>query len=324
MPQIQALLASKCGGYRSDPLIVALAMKAFVSIKATSAQRKFCRDNSLSFERMHDLHKEQRELLKSLVSVKLLASVEDGMQLGPSTRANRHTNSVPIVCAAIAAGVYPQIVKIVRPPSKFVETIGGALEKDVDVKEMKFYLPLSSCSDTLEITESAAVSEAAGHRQFDDSNADHSISTAGMQRVFIHPTSINFDNNAYKHSSYLIYNESQRVVGNPKDAANTTKYYVRETSEVGVYTLLLFGGELSANYSAGIISVDKWIRFAAPGRIVALIQGIRRELDSLLVRAVSADGVSFDDHTGTARVESMLASSPVLDVVIKLLMNDGL
>jgi ATP-dependent RNA helicase DHX57 len=308
MPQIQALLASKCGGYRSDPLIVALAMKAFVSIKATSAQRKFCRDNSLSFERMHDLHKEHRDLLKSLVSVKLLASVEDGMQLGPSTRANRHTNSVPIVCAAIAAGVYPQIVKIVRPPSKFVETIGGALEKDVDVKEMKFYLPLSSCSDTLEITESAAVSEA----------------TAGMQRVFIHPTSINFDNNAYKHSSYLIYNESQRMVGNPKDAANTTKYYVRETSEVGVYTLLLFGGELSANYSAGIISVDKWIRFAAPGRIVALIQGIRRELDSLLVRAVSADGVSFDDHTGTARVESMLAGSPVLDVVIKLLMNDGL
>jgi ATP-dependent RNA helicase DHX57 len=216
---------------------------------------------------MNELHKEQRELLRSLVTVNLISSVDEGIAVPSSTQGptetastaspNTHSNNARVVSACIAAGYYPQIAKCIRPPMKFIETIGGALEREVDVKEIKMYVPVSS----LNTEEGDTLTERPGAIGCYNSCEHYDISTDGMRRAFIHPSSVNFSNSTYKYSSYITFSESQRVVTNMKDAENTTKIYLRETSEVCVYALLLFGGRLQANYAAGIISVDNWIRY---------------------------------------------------------------
>ena len=37
--------------------------------------------------------------------------------------------------------------------------------------------------------------------------------------------------------------------------------YVRSVAEVSPYALLLFGGELSADYIGGEVCIDNWIRY---------------------------------------------------------------
>lgn len=51
-------------------------------------------------------------------------------------------------------------------------------------------------------------------------------------RVFIHPGSINFDVGKFE-SGWMVYTE----------IVETSKLYVRESSAVPIYALLLFGGE---------------------------------------------------------------------------------
>ena len=158
-------------------------------------------------------------------------------------------------------------------------------------------------------------------------------STAGLERVFIHPSSVNFANTAFRPSNYLLYGERQLSVtlggggsagaGSSSSAAatgSTDRAYIRDTSEVvlpchfalsvslyslsiqsllqpnvtltyyslmpfpalvpplsphlqvSAFPLLFFGGKLEAQYLEGTVTVDGWIRFSAPGKIVALIQ----------------------------------------------------
>lgn len=52
-------------------------------------------------------------------------------------------------------------------------------------------------------------------------------------RVFIHPGSVNFDIGKFE-SGWLVYT----------DMVATAKLYVRESSMVPVYALLLFGGKV--------------------------------------------------------------------------------
>lgn len=109
-----------------------------------------------------------------------------------------------------------------------------------------------------------------------------------VQRVFVHPSSINFHNTSFqqKHkvvSNYLLYAEKQSVVTG-YDAQTKTeqvKIYVRDTSEVSPLALVLFGGVVQvvdipadvtlddSTAAAGgggamnkrvLVTVDKWIR----------------------------------------------------------------
>ena len=62
-----------------------------------------------------------------------------------------------------------------------------------------------------------------------------SMTSLHAGRVFIHPGSVNFDIGKFE-SGWLVYT----------DMVATAKLYVRESSMVPVYALLLFGGKLEA------------------------------------------------------------------------------
>lgn len=43
-----------------------------------------------------------------------------------------------VVAAALCAGLYPHICQVLQPPKRFVDTIGGSLEKNVGSNELKY------------------------------------------------------------------------------------------------------------------------------------------------------------------------------------------
>jgi hypothetical protein len=151
-----------------------------------------------------------------------------------------------VVISAFTAGVYPQIAKIVRPPQKFVETIGGNVEREKKSKEFKFYIPDGEFSSSVSNVESEL-------SRLDICDGDK------FRKVFIHPSSVNFSNFRFKHSSYLLYGESQITSDNQK-SLEKARIYIRETTEPTQYSLLLFGGNLEVLYDSQTVLLDGWIR----------------------------------------------------------------
>ena len=129
---------------------------------------------------------------------------------------------------------------------------------------------------------------------------EDNISITGLQRVFIHPSSVNFHAASFANS-FLVYGDRQF----------TTKPYLRDTTEVTAFPILFFGGTLISNYASGLVTIDGWLHFSAPGRVVALIEGLRQAVDELLDRKI--ENTALDIYCSKA-----------LKAVVKLIATDGL
>lgn len=118
-------------------------------------------------------------------------------------------------------------------------------------------------------------------------------------RVFIHPASVNFDVGKFE-SGWLVYS----------DIVQTSKVFVRESSMIPVYAVLLFGGLVTVHHEDGIIKVDNWAAFKAPARIGVLVRELRHEVSQLLWKKIQ------DPSTD-------LAQSKLIDAMHQLLSSDG-
>ena len=152
----------------------------------------------------------------------------------------------------------------------YVQTLGGNIEKELEANEFKLYIPIERDKDVNDIytaiqQSSSSLATSEGNNS-DPSINDDMINTEGYQRVFIHPSSINYKNNSFKYSSYLLYSEKMITAANQK-ALEQAKIYIRETTEPTVYSLLLFGGVMEVNYQEQLITIDGWIRLALGQRI---------------------------------------------------------
>ena len=49
------------------------------------------------------------------------------------------------------------------------------------------------------------------------------------------------------------------------EKVQTTAVFLRDTTPVTPFTLLLFGGAIQVQHSTGAVTVDKWIQFSASG-----------------------------------------------------------
>jgi len=135
--------------------------------------------------------------------------------------------------------------------------------------------------------------------------ADSDISTSGMYRVFIHPSSVNFSNTNYGASNFILFGETSLATGAGVMAG---KSYVRDVTEVSVFPLLFFGGKLEAQYLAGTLTVDGWMRFSASGKLVALLQALRREVDAILVQKIEQPEIDTSDNAVLRTVCNLLDS----------------
>lgn len=282
----------------------------------------------------------QKDLLEGLVTIGFLQSYENGLSYADIS--NRNLLKPKIVTAAICAGLYPQIGKIIRPAAKYVDTLGGKIERDVMIDELEFYIldnsglggsgdantsignnnknnnfnstgGNSSSEGVISNSKNSIINSINSNNNKNNTSNNNSNSNTnsnnkypGQSRVFIHSSSVNYTNVTYKSSNYLLFSEKKL-----SNASNGSKPYLYEITEIPPFPLLFFGGEIEAQYKEGTVTVDDWIKFSAPGKLVVLILALRKSLNELLTEKI------LDP-------EFEISSSAILDAVCLLFQTDGL
>ncbi|KAL2513889.1 RNA helicase family protein [Forsythia ovata] len=93
----------------------------------------------------------------------------------------------------------------------------------------------------------------------------------GKREVHIHPSSVNGSQKAFQYP-FLVFLEK----------VETTKVFLRDTTVISPYSILLFGGPINVQHQTGLISVDGWLKMAAPAQTAVLFKELRLTLHSIL------------------------------------------
>ncbi|KAJ4966079.1 hypothetical protein NE237_017928 [Protea cynaroides] len=93
----------------------------------------------------------------------------------------------------------------------------------------------------------------------------------GRREVQIHPSSINCNAKAFQYP-FLVFLEK----------VETNKVFLRDTSIVSPYSILLFGGSINIQHQSGLVVIDGWLKLTAPAQIAVLFKELRSTLHSVL------------------------------------------
>ena len=209
----------------------------------SGGQKSLCESLGLGFNTMQEMKQLVNQYDTSLSS----AGYE------PSKDADRNVKSWPIIRACAVAALAPsQLVRLQRPTTKYDKTVEGAVERDGQAKELKFYIR--------------------GHV---DEQQQYANGKTQEERVFLHPSSSNFSVGNYS-CPWLVYHSMVR----------TSKPFLRDVSECTAYSLLLFAGDIEVQAKNDIVVIDGWVKLNAKARIGSLVGGLRQRLDNLLARKI--------------------------------------
>ena len=257
-----------CGN--SDHAMLAGAFLQWEALGIGGGERKrFCESLGLSFTGVKDIAQLANQLDSSLHAA----------GFGASDESDRNANSWRVLRTCAVAAMAPgQLVRVVRPSVKYVDTAEGALEKDGEARELKFFIRQEDASTT-------------------KPPASNIPSKNPDERVFIHPSSANFSVGNY-HCPFLVYNGLVR----------TSKPFLRDVTECSAYALLMFGGSLEVQSRNELIVVDNWVRLAANARIGALIRFLREKMDDLLARKIEDPTINLANSTEMKLIVKLLVT----------------
>ncbi|KAM3874618.1 ATP-dependent RNA helicase DHX29 [Diretmus argenteus] len=102
-------------------------------------------------------------------------------------------------------------------------------------------------------------------------------------RAQVHPSSVN--RNLQTHG-WLLYQEKVKY----------TKIYLRDTTLISPFPMLLFGGEIDVQHRERLITLDGWIHFQAPVRIGVIFKHLRKLMDSLLEKKLENPKMNLEDE----------------------------
>lgn len=121
------------------------------------------------------------------------------------------------------------------------------------------------------------------------------------ERLFLHPESVNFHEGKYE-TRWLAYFSKVK----------TSRTFVRDSTMVSPYAILLFGGKITIQHEKKQMTVDGWIVFKSPARVAVLARELRRQLDTLLLR-------KFEDADINLREEGRAVN----DAIIRLITQES-
>ncbi|KHN03587.1 ATP-dependent RNA helicase DHX29 [Glycine soja] len=93
----------------------------------------------------------------------------------------------------------------------------------------------------------------------------------GRREVHIHPSSINNNSKGFQYP-FLVFLEK----------VETNKVFLRDTSVISPYSILLFGGSIDVLHQTGQLIIDGWLKLTAPAQIAVLFKELRLALHSIL------------------------------------------
>ncbi|MCO5585245.1 hypothetical protein L7F22_039178 [Adiantum nelumboides] len=255
--------------------------------------RSWCDDHFISPSALRDISSTRQDLLANLIEMGLVsAQYRTEQNSSILSLLDRNSEHINLQRALLLAALYPSVVRIAHPQAKYDKAIGGAVEREAEAKQVRF---------------------------FDAQN----------QRVFLHPSSILFDTNKYASDFLASFrrgaSQSQNKGNNGGD-----KIYLRDATEVPMFALLLFGGHLRVHRKEGGISIGGngkspadsggWIKLRAGGRIVSLINQLRFLLDAALSQSFEDP---LEDVFGQGKEDEDSIQSKVLNCLHQLLERDG-
>ncbi|KAJ3022647.1 UNVERIFIED_CONTAM: hypothetical protein HDU68_009010 [Siphonaria sp. JEL0065] len=131
---------------KSDLLTDARAFDAWMAVckQGKRAQLVFCEDNFMSSPTLVSISDLRRQYLDTLVDIGFIKRSEISATLDGDGEYNIYSNNGRIIKAAIAAGLYPQAATVQHPELLYIETAHGALAKDHNTKEIKFFTDAGS------------------------------------------------------------------------------------------------------------------------------------------------------------------------------------
>ncbi|PKU84361.1 putative pre-mRNA-splicing factor ATP-dependent RNA helicase [Dendrobium catenatum] len=103
------------------------------------------------------------------------------------------------------------------------------------------------------------------------STNDCSLLFDGKREVHLHPSSVNYNIKRFQYP-FLVFLEK----------VETSKVFLRDTSIISPYSLLLFGGSISVQHQMGLVIIDNWLKLTAPAQTAVLFKQLRLTLHAVL------------------------------------------
>ncbi|XP_063818252.1 ATP-dependent RNA helicase DHX29 isoform X2 [Pseudophryne corroboree] len=98
----------------------------------------------------------------------------------------------------------------------------------------------------------------------------------------VHPSSVNRDLQTY---GWLLYQEKVKY----------SKIFLRETTLISPFPMLLFGGDIAVQHRERLLTVDDWIQFQAPVKIAVIFKELRVLIESVLKTKLQNPKMSLED-----------------------------
>ncbi|CAN1169579.1 DExH-box ATP-dependent RNA helicase DExH7, chloroplastic [Linum perenne] len=93
----------------------------------------------------------------------------------------------------------------------------------------------------------------------------------GRREVHIHPSSVNSSSKTLQYPFAVFL-----------DKVETNRVFIRDTTIISPFSLLLFGGSINIQHQSGLVTIDGWLKLAAPAQTAVLFKELRLTLHSLL------------------------------------------
>ncbi|XP_066507581.1 ATP-dependent RNA helicase DHX29 [Hoplias malabaricus] len=121
-----------------------------------------------------------------------------------------------------------------------------------------------------------------------------SVETA-QGRAQVHASSVN---RTLQTHGWLLYQEKVKY----------SKVYLRDTTLISPFPILLFGGDIDVQHRERLTTVDSWIHFQAPVRIGVIFKHLRRLMDSLLERKLENPKFNLEDDKTIQMIIELIKS----------------
>ncbi|XP_041103244.1 ATP-dependent RNA helicase DHX29-like isoform X2 [Polyodon spathula] len=115
----------------------------------------------------------------------------------------------------------------------------------------------------------------------------------------VHPSSVNRFLQTY---GWLLYQEKVKYA----------KVYVRDTTLISPFPILLFGWDIDVQHRERLLSVDSWIQFQAPVRIGVIFKQLRALIDTVLQQKLENPKMSVEDNKTIQLITELIKSENVL------------
>ena len=274
---------------RGDLLAAVELVRQYIGISDQSDRRKFLKENYLSYNRISAILSARTQFYSVLEDVGFLPFGYEPSFSREKSQFNRNEGNIKLLEAVLTGAFYPNIARVQLPDQKFLATSSGAIEKDPDAKQIKFWIRNEEYSDKIHELQVSKTAE--------PTRAELDNLPLPATRAFIHPSSVFFstknvelddmktldtlDGPVDKYNSKVPLLKIPFVVFSSSQV--TSKLYLRDITPTTILGLLLFGGPIHydisySSHSPGIV-VDNWLPIRTWCKNGVLIKELRTLLD---------------------------------------------